>query len=95
MNLRRINIKDNERDSCYSSWLIAQKTILIKKNHLTCDHTTREVLTTINSDHNYKHSNTQNLTFNRTNKEIQEKEVSAVNDNRSFMVNDNMKDAQV
>ena len=37
-------------DSCYfiSSWLIVQKTILNKKNHLTCDHTMREVLTTSN-----------------------------------------------
>ena len=47
--------KDNQIDLCYSSWLIAQKTFLIKKNHLTCDHTTGEVLTTINNDYNYKH----------------------------------------
>ena len=50
--------KDNQIDSCYSSWLIAQKTILIKKNHLTCDHTTGEVLTTTNNDYNYKYPNT-------------------------------------
>ena len=67
MNLRRVNIKDNKRASCYSSWLIVQKTFLIKKNHLTCDHTTGEVLTTISNDHNCKHP---------TNKVKQEKEVS-------------------
>ena len=49
MNIRRINIKDNQGDSCYSSWLIVQITILIKKNCLTCDHTTEEVLTTTNT----------------------------------------------
>ena len=31
-----------------SPWLIVQKTILIKKNHLTCENTTEEVLTTTN-----------------------------------------------
>ena len=55
-----------------------QKTILIKKNHLTCDHITGEVLTTLNNDYNYKHTNTQNLTFSGTNKVIQEKEVSQI-----------------
>ena len=35
-----------------SPWLIAQKTILIKKNHLTCDHTTEEVLTTFIINYN-------------------------------------------
>ena len=49
---------DNQRDSCYSSWLIARKTILIKKNHLICDHTTGEVLTTINNDYNNIYTNT-------------------------------------
>ena len=41
---------DNYMDSCYviSSWLIAWKTILIKKNHLTCDHTTRRSTSHIN-----------------------------------------------
>ena len=80
VNLRGINIKDNQRDSCYSSWLIAQKTFLIKKNHLTCDHTTGEVLTTINNDFNYNYiySYTWNLTFSRAQKVIQEKEVSQI-----------------
>ena len=52
-------------DSCYfiSSWLIAQKTFLIKKNRLTCDTTTEEVLTTLNNDYKYNSSNTQNLIF--------------------------------
>ena len=49
---------DNQRGSYYSSWLIARKTILIKKNHLICDHTTGEVLTTTNNDYNNIHSNT-------------------------------------
>ena len=49
---------DNQRDSCYSSWLIARKTILIKKNHLICDHTTGEVLTTTNNDYNNIYANT-------------------------------------
>ena len=49
---------DNQRDSCYSSWLIARKTILIKKNCLTCDHTTGEVLTTTNNDYHYLYANT-------------------------------------
>ena len=35
-----------------SSWLIARKTILSKKDHLTCDHTTGEVLTTLINDYN-------------------------------------------
>ena len=35
-----------------SSWLIARKTVLIKKNRLTCDHTTEEVLTTFINDYN-------------------------------------------
>ena len=35
-----------------SPWLIAWKTILIKKNHLTCDHTTEEVLTKFINDYN-------------------------------------------
>ena len=52
-------------DSCYfiSSWLIARKTFLIKKNHLTCDSTTEEVLTILNNDYKYKYPNTQNLIF--------------------------------
>ena len=52
------NSIDNQRDSCYSSWLIVQKTILIKKNHLICDHTTGEVLTTSNNDYNNITANT-------------------------------------
>ena len=46
-----------------SSWLIVQKTFLIKKNCLTCDSTTEEVLTTLNNDYKYKYPNTQNLIF--------------------------------
>ena len=46
--------KDNQTVSCYSSWLIAQKTFLIKKNCLTCDHTKGEVLMTINNNFNDK-----------------------------------------
>ena len=55
-------------DSCYVilPWLIVQKTVLIKKNRLTCDNTTEEVLTTTNSDYDYKYPNTLNPTFNRT-----------------------------
>ena len=49
VNLWRINIKDNQKDSGCTSWLIAQKTFLIKKNCLTSDHTTEEVLTTTNN----------------------------------------------
>ena len=59
VNLRRINIKGKQRDLCYSSWLIVQKTILIKKNCLTCDHTTEEVLTTTNTK-------SINLTYHKT-----------------------------
>ena len=64
-------------DSCYviSSWLIVRKTILIKKNGLTCDNTTEEVLTTTNSNYYYKYPNALNPTFNRTDKVIQEKKV--------------------
>ena len=49
---------DNQRDSCYSSLLIVQKTILIKENHLICDHTMGEVLTTSNNDYNNITANT-------------------------------------
>ena len=49
-----------------------QKTFLIKKNHLTCDHTTREVLTTSIDN------NSNLLQTNRTNIVTQEKEVSQI-----------------
>ena len=66
-------------DSCYfiSSWLIVQKTFLIKMNHLSCDSTT-EVPTTLNNDYKYKYPNTQNLTVSRANIDIQKKEVSQI-----------------
>ena len=43
--------EDNLNDFILSPWLIVQKYSKIK-NHLTCDHTTEEVLTT-----NFKNSN--------------------------------------
>ena len=54
------------------------KTFLIKKNHLTCDSTTEEVLTTLNNDYKYIYPNTQNLIYRQNNKAIQRKEVSQI-----------------
>ena len=54
---------DNHTDSCYFIMVNSAKTILIKKNHLTCDHTTGDVLTTTNNDFQHTHLNIQNPTL--------------------------------
>ena len=53
------------------------KNILNKKNHLTCDSTIEEVLTTTLFHHQTK-PNKQNLTFSKANIVIRKKEMSQI-----------------